>query len=216
MAGKCHQGIDRYFNASVAYSKEEFYRKASEPSFLDFKPVSRNVAVVIGDGRAILCKLPIYISAAVYSGAKLFLWRSYFFVASQLFLNGGYNTRALGTDTDSLVISLSRRRNALDREEVKRVRRACAQGGNALLYRDSNIAHDHHCNYLRALINILDLSSLTTNSLLTTLVSQQSVVCKNAFKYLSLIRKNASLYYKDETSRDVQSWWGFVPKTISA
>ena len=69
------------------------------PTFLDFKPVSKNATIVIEDGKSVLCKAPIYISAAVYSGAKLFLWRSYFFIGSQMYLNGGYNTRALGTDT---------------------------------------------------------------------------------------------------------------------
>ena len=117
-----------------------------------------------------------------------------------------------GSDTDSLVISLSRQRNAMERMEVKRIECISAQEAGGILYRSSKLARDHHSNYLRALINILDLSSLTTSSLLTTMISRQSTVCKNAFRYLSLIRKNASLYYKDETSRDLQSWWGSSPK----
>ena len=87
-----------------------------------------------------------------------------------------------------------------------------AQDENALLFRNSKLARDYHSVYLRAFINILDFSSLNKSSILTTLICRESNICMNAFKYLSTVRKNASLYYKDETSRDVRSWWGSSPK----
>ena len=100
----------------------------------------------------------------------------------------------------------------MDQKEVERLVWLNAQDENALLFRNSKLARDYHSVYLRAFINILDFSSLNTSSILTTLICRESNICMNAFKYLSTVRKNASLYYKDETSRDVRSWWGSSPK----
>ena len=68
MSGRFHAGIDKYMNAKLTTDQKEFERIIEKDEFVDFKPLSRSANLVVLDGKMILCRNPIYIPSAVYTG----------------------------------------------------------------------------------------------------------------------------------------------------
>ena len=65
VCGKLHTNINKFINAKLIYTKKEFSRQSEQTDFMDFIPVGKNASVIISDGKSILNKLPIYVSAKV-------------------------------------------------------------------------------------------------------------------------------------------------------
>ena len=97
----------------------------------------------------------------------------------------------------------SRKRNAIEEHEAQIQRRKQKEAGpnqqcSFPLYRETLVAKNYQMAFLRAMMNILDFSSIPSESPLLYFLKRDNPFNLFLVGILSTIRKNKSLYYKDE------------------
>ena len=148
----------------------------------------------------------------VYSGSKLFLWRSYFHAGSALNLLADLNTRICGSDTDSWILSLSHQRTSFQTHELRQQTLNLAKNMETCLYTQSSLFKDMAYSFLRAFLEFLDFSSILVGSPLYVMIVNNHPHNETLLTFLASLTKNKSLYFKDECSYPLQNFYGTSPK----
>ena len=155
--GKFHSNLTNILHTSLCTDSRKFSKEIQKENFYDYKYISKDACVIIKDHMAILCKLPIYVSAQIYANSKMIVFSGYYYIATRFAKFGNMHTRAITTDTDSYITAHSRNKSPLELLEVQNLRKNKIDKE----FHTTTLAKNYVRSYLATIGPILDFSSLS-------------------------------------------------------
>ena len=139
-------------------------------------------------------------------------FRYFFYTVSNLQKFGGFRSRLLLTDTDSVIISSERQSSLWERDEYSHLQSKT----NKVLYHDTQIASTLASCYYRTQREVIDHSSLTPKSLVYRTHIKNDKFLNILLKYLSIRNKSSLFLYKDELqNQECSAFFSSSPKQVS-